>query len=127
MKKVHKYLSTNDVKLWMDIFDTLPGEEVDEALARAILYSKVTICFVTKKYLQSESSVKDITFATEMKRKLAFVFIEEIPKEMLKKHADILAASQQMKLGDGKSVMRSLNENFLSFIQKIYVSEEFDF
>ena len=120
VKTVETYLSKNHINAWMDVKEMRPNEDLDEALARGIIYSKVTICFLSKSYLKSENCLQDLKFAKQLNKRVIFILLEEITEDDFKSVTNSTNSNRMLKLFDKNSRFTSscLDAQFLNFLKQ---------
>ena len=77
VEKIHEKLVVTEYDVWRDD-EQLTGNDLNEQLINGIQNSACIVCFITKKYSESENCKREISYASSLKKQLLIVMLENV-------------------------------------------------
>ncbi len=77
VEKIHEKLVETEYVVWRDD-EQLTGSDLNEQLINGIQNSACIVCFITKKYSESENCKREISYASSLKKPLLIVMLENV-------------------------------------------------
>ncbi|EDV22019.1 uncharacterized protein TRIADDRAFT_59582 [Trichoplax adhaerens] len=75
---VKKYLESKGITCWIDNEQLSGGMKLLPEISKAILASRVFVPFMSKKYIESKNCYSEISYASDKKKDMVAVIIEDI-------------------------------------------------
>lgn len=82
--QLRNFLINKGYDSWMDIHEILPGSNLTDRIATAILSSDIFIACITKKYVKSDMCNKEIHYASKNKKFIIPLLYEDLNDKELK-------------------------------------------
>ena len=77
VEKIHEKLVVTEYDVWRDD-EQLTGNDLNEQLINGIQNSACIVCFITKKYSESENCKREISYASSLKKQMLIVMLENV-------------------------------------------------
>lgn len=84
VREIVDYLQENNITTWFDEQTLSTKDVLKPQIAKGISESDFFLCFITKKYAQSENCVKETHYADMLKKHIIPVMLEDIELRDLK-------------------------------------------
>ena len=109
--KIKTFLEKSDIDVWFDRTNLICTEgSLHSQYSKGIEESELFVCFITKNYDASKNCNLEISWASELQKKMIVVMVEEIEMRNLKNIGIFIASRLRINYFNNKDPKNILDE-----------------